>query len=823
MILPLIKQHMINSPNAPAIIDHNQKVVTYRNLYDKILSIGNQLEHQKIEAHHRIGIVSNDNLELAQLFYGVSSVAIVAPLDYKLPIPQFLKLIDLLELDYIFFNPNLNIEIREALDTTRIKVLTIEDSYIGDKTDFKRSPDSTCLLLTTSGTTSISKIVPLTIGNLVTSAEEKVNAFAFTSDEQALITANLSRGTAINTMIAVHLGGGCALLSNGFNHLDFFAFFNRYPITFFTAGPAVLQSIVKYAKKNNIELSRSSLRFIRSSGAPLSENLSVSLENIFSAKIIQTYGMTETRTITTDFNAPKGKKQSSVGVSIGNQIKILSGEILVKGPNVFYGYENNPQANASAFVDGWFRTGDMGRLDEDGYLFITGRIKEMINRGGEKVSPYEIEEALASHLIVDEAVAFPIYNTHGQEDVAAAVVLNTNEDIDGLTLRSYLNGKIAAFKIPTVYYVTQEIPTSKNGKIQRKELHHHFKGQTPLKDTLYETDEVLTPMQSVVMRFYEKTLDKKGFSIHHDFYNLGGDSLLASLLHTELIEHFNQDIPVQAIFDYSNVADLSQYIASLDSEKKTLKYVIPLVEKGQRNPIFFVHSLSGEALGYYKIGTYLEADHPMYGIQFNFDPEWKYPLSMEQLATKYIEEILAVQPKGPYHFIGFCFGGVLAFEIAKRLVDRGEEVAFLGMIDSVLNSVKKSNTKMARSLADFKQFKLYQYPRLFLKKSRSFLRYMKVRIIVKSYQNNIYLFKNKAALLLQASKNYIPVPYPGPITYFKALDDTPLSDDSANMWKSIADDINIISLNFTHNTLSNPKNVGEVSKILKRELEKIYE
>ena len=390
-------------------------------------------------------------------------------------------------------------------------------------------------------------------------------------------------------------------------------------------------------------------------------------------------------------------------------------------------------------------------------------------------------------------------------------------------MRSFLNGKIATFKIPTVYYITQEIPTSKNGKIQRKELHHHFKEYNPLIDSLYETDEVLTPIQSDVMRFYEKTLDKRGFSIHHDFYNLGGDSLLASLLHTELIDYFDMDIPVQAIFDYSNVAELSQYIESIDNKKKTLKFVIPLVEKGHYNPIFFVHSLSGEAVGYYKMGKRLKVDHPMYGIQFNFDNKWKFPLSMDQLADRYIEEILAVQPKGPYHFIGFCFGGVLAFHIAKRLVDQGEEVAFLGMIDSVLNSVKKSNTKLERSLADFKQFKLYQYPRLFLKKSRSFLRYMKVRIIVKSYQNNIFLFKNKAALLLQASKNYIPVPYPGLITYFKALDDTPLSDDSANMWKSIAKDINIISLNFTHNTLSNPKNSEQVSKILKKELEKIYE
>jgi oxalate---CoA ligase len=240
--------------------------------------------------------------------------------------------------------------------------------------------------------------------------------------------------------------------------------------------PAVLNSVTSYLEESKESLSGSSLRFIRSSGAPLTKKTREYFEGVFQVPIVQTYGLSEAGNVASTYQLPKGLKEGSVGTPRGVEVKILDGEVLVHGDTVFAGYENPEESNDEYFVDGWFRTGDAGYLDEDGYLFITGRFKEMINRGGEKVSPYEVESAIQRHTAVADAAAFPIPNSYGSEDVGAVVVLKEGAALDIDELRSFLTPYISSYKMPTKLFIAGEVPVGGNHKVQRRRLYEYIKG-----------------------------------------------------------------------------------------------------------------------------------------------------------------------------------------------------------------------------------------------------------------------------------------------------------------------------------------------------------
>jgi acyl-CoA synthetase (AMP-forming)/AMP-acid ligase II len=197
------------------------------------------------------------------------------------------------------------------------------------------------------------------------------------------------------------------------------------------------------------------------------------LEEAFGAPVIEAYGMTEaSHQMATNPLPPEARKPGSVGKGAGVQVAIMDddghllpppsvGEIVIKGGNVTAGYENNPVANASSFTDGWFRTGDQGYQDEDGYLYLTGRLKEIINRGGEKVSPREVDEVLLAHPAVAQAVAFAVPHDRLGEEVAAAVVLAEGATADEKELKEFASKSLADFKLP------KNIPKGATGKIQR--------------------------------------------------------------------------------------------------------------------------------------------------------------------------------------------------------------------------------------------------------------------------------------------------------------------------------------------------------------------
>jgi oxalate---CoA ligase len=337
----------------------------------------------------------------------------------------------------------------------------------------------TALILHTSGTTSRPKIVPLSHGNVAASAANIAASLALSQDDRAL---NIMPLFHIHGLIAGVLAplscGGSIFCTPGFNALKFFSAMQEAAPTWYTAVPTMHQAIVGRAHHNRATIERHKLRFIRSSSSALPPQVITELEAVFGAPVIESYGMTEAAHQMASNPIGAARKPGTVGLAAGPEITIMDqdgkilgtgdvGEIVIRGENVTAGYENNAKANGEAFTNGWFRTGDQGTIDGDAYITITGRLKEIINRGGEKVSPREVDEVLMDHPAVMQAVAFALPHDKLGEDVAAAVVLREGQHATERELRDFAAERLANFKVPRKILLLTEIPKGATGKLQR--------------------------------------------------------------------------------------------------------------------------------------------------------------------------------------------------------------------------------------------------------------------------------------------------------------------------------------------------------------------
>ena len=372
--------------------------------------------------------------------------------------------------------PILQLEPTSSAGTFRL----VGGPVTGSRPKHAAKPDDPALLLHTSGTTAKPKLVPLSQANLAASA--------------ANIAATLRLGpedTCLNIMPLFHIHGLIgALLSSlwagasvtatpGFAPMRFFKWLDELRPTWYSAVPTMHQAILQRAARNPASLAKSRLRLIRSSSAALPPSVLHALEDGFGCPVIESYGMTEaSHQMASNPLPPAERKPGTVGVAAGPEVAIMdasgrlqqadaTGEVVIRGNNVMAGYADNPEANATAFHDGWFRTGDQGFYDSAGYFTITGRLKELINRGGEKISPREIDEALLEHPAVAQAVAFAVPHPKLGEEVGAAVVLTEGVELTQRALGDFAAERLASYKVPRIVRFVEAIPKGPSGKLKR--------------------------------------------------------------------------------------------------------------------------------------------------------------------------------------------------------------------------------------------------------------------------------------------------------------------------------------------------------------------
>jgi len=341
-------------------------------------------------------------------------------------------------------------------------------------------PEDIALVLHTSGTTSRPKLVPLTQANVCASARHTSTTLALEPDDACLNIMPLFHIHGLMAAVLATLDSGASVCCTpGFNALKFFGWIQETNPTWYTGVPTMHQAILGRADRNREILSGARLRFVRSSSASLPPQVMKALEDAFRAPVIEAYGMTEaSHQMASNPLPPRERKPGSVGVAAGPEVGVMDGEgrllppesvgeVVIRGPNVTRGYQNNPEANRSAFAHGWFRTGDQGVMDAGGYLRLTGRLKEIINRGGEKVSPREVDEVLLDHPGVAQAVTFALPHDKLGEEVAAAVVMREGATLTENEIRNFARARLADFKVPGKVVFLQEIPKGPTGKLQR--------------------------------------------------------------------------------------------------------------------------------------------------------------------------------------------------------------------------------------------------------------------------------------------------------------------------------------------------------------------
>jgi acyl-CoA synthetase (AMP-forming)/AMP-acid ligase II len=281
----------------------------------------------------------------------------------------------------------------------------------------------------------------------------------------------------VASTLSTLLSGGTVVVPGRFNPLSFWRTVRESGVTWYSAVPTIHQLILARSGSGTRPAGAESLRFIRSCSAPLPVEMAEKLEALTGVPVLEAYGMTEaSHQMASNPLPPNSRKFGTVGKATGIRIGVMTdrgellpaggkGEVVIQGPSVIRAYENNPEADAKSFMHGWFRTGDEGVLDDEGYLRLTGRIKELINRGGEKIAPREIDEVLLTHPAVSEAVCFGVPHPTWGEEVAAAIVLR--EPATEAELIAYCRERLADFKCPKKLYIVKSIPRTATGKVQR--------------------------------------------------------------------------------------------------------------------------------------------------------------------------------------------------------------------------------------------------------------------------------------------------------------------------------------------------------------------
>jgi acyl-CoA synthetase (AMP-forming)/AMP-acid ligase II len=336
------------------------------------------------------------------------------------------------------------------------------------------------LLLHTSGTTSRPKIVPLSQHNLAVSAVSIRRAVALSPADRCLNVMPLFHIHGLMAAVLASFAAGASVVCTpGFNALRFFAWLDEFQPTWYTAVPTMHQAILARSARNPESVERARLRLIRSSSSSLPPQVMADLERTFRCPVIESYGMTEaSHQMASNPLPPEARKPGTVGIAAGPEIAIMAaggqllapgevGEVVIRGPSVTRGYRNNPAANAASFTDGWFHTGDQGVLDDEGYLTLTGRLKEIINRGGEKVAPLEVDNVLSAHPAVAQALTFAMPHPKLGEEVAAAIVLKEGQSASESEIRDFAAERLADFKVPRKLVFLDEIPKGATGKLQR--------------------------------------------------------------------------------------------------------------------------------------------------------------------------------------------------------------------------------------------------------------------------------------------------------------------------------------------------------------------
>ena len=474
------------------IIPETGTAITYESLRRQVNGMAEDLAGIGIRRGDRVANVLPNGLPTIVAFLAGSIAGTAAPLNPAYRFDEFCFYLEDTSAKVLLVPPEGAEEARRAAEHLKVPIYAVQmddKGYVSIVGAPKRAPfdpptgDDVALVLHTSGSTGRPKRVPLKHKNLVVSCANVAKTYELTAKDVSLCVMPLFHihGLVASTL-STFMTGGTVVVPSKFNPMSFWRTVREQGVTWYSCVPTIHQLSV--ARLNEKPEGLDKLRFVRSCSSALSPVLMEKLEKIIQVPVLEAYGMTEaSHQMCSNPLPPRARKAASVGPGTGVKVGIMDedgnllpsgelGEVVIQGPNVIEGYENNPEANEKSFTRGWFRTGDQGTIDAEGYLHLTARIKELINRGGEKIAPLEIDEVMLTHPCVAEAVAFGMPHPTWGEEVAIAVVLK--EPQTEAVLIEHCKHHLADFKVPKKIHIVEKIPRTATGKIQRRALASAF-------------------------------------------------------------------------------------------------------------------------------------------------------------------------------------------------------------------------------------------------------------------------------------------------------------------------------------------------------------
>ena len=724
-------------PEHAAVVASGFSSLSYRELQCLIEDVHAALRSAGLGQNARIAVAMRSGPHAALAIVALACSAVSIPLNPRQTLSEIETCFAALRPDAVLVVKGVDSAARRAAERRGIAIIDTMLSRGGPptiaiaaaragvsptlETSDQQNADAPAFILQTSGTAAELKLIPFSHNNMLAAAARVQAWFNLTPEDRCLSVSPIfySHGLKVTCFTPLLTGGTVAFPTDA-SKFDYAEWFSLLKPTWYSGGPTIHRLVFDHVRSRADAKTGHSLRFVLSGGAPLPGNILEGLQHALGVPVVEHYGSTEAAQICSNLLPPGRCKLGTVGVPWPDIVRIVGdngqpltsgevGEISVGGPTVVSGYLDAPELNRTRFVDGCFRTGDIGSLDEDGFLTLHGRKDDVINRGGEKISPVEIDDALMRHPAVAEAAAFAVPHPRLGEDVAAAVVLRPGMTATAIELREFLRERLASFKVPRRIVIRDQLPKGQTGKVVRRRLAEsseeeseaeiHTAASEIIAGASVEGDLILK-----LTEIWERLLKVAPLLPNDDFFENGGDSLLAIEMLAELEQLTGRTVPSSILFDASTIGQLVQKISERDQFWQ--QPLIQLNTNGTQTPLVFFHgNFNGTGYWVKTMAKLLGPDQPLLIVAPHGMGDEPIPPTIEAMAADRLPLITEAQPDGPYRLFGNCLGGPVAFEVARMLVAAGKKVELIVMLDTpTINALRSvqwllATIKRARPVA----------------------------------------------------------------------------------------------------------------------------
>lgn len=712
----LLSEVARGNPQATALLAPGRTAITYGQMLDHMDCIHESLLSMGLGRGDRIATVLVDSSETALAMICIMAFATATPINPGHAPQEIARQLKNLQSRAVIISRQAPAELRAVVEESNLAVIELERSRSNLAGGFELSgirvagstlPDrASCggedsiIVVQTSGTTGTPKVVALKQNQLLSMMLANCQVLGLTPEDRCLNVMPLFHVHGLGAVLVSLLSGGSVVVTEGFSADGFLEQVREFKPTWYTSVPTIHQAVLARAEASvgltGTPAGGGSIRMVRSGSAPMPRGVPERLEAVFGAVYIEACGATECSAYISS-NRPHNRKTGSQGLPMpGTDVRVIDeegnnlpaghiGEMIVRGPGVFDGYEGDAELNASAFYEGYFRTGDLVYRDEDGFIFIAGRIKEQINRGGMKVSPMKVDDVILRHPAVRQCVTFGVPDERLGEEIACAVIAHPGKPVNEIELQRHAAAHLGDFEVPRRIILLDEIPKGPTGKIVRIGLAQKLGlgAGSPSAAPVAHAIDPDTPIQQMVASLWSVVLKTHVVDIDTTFMQLGGDSLQATQMVLEVEREFGIRIPIAALFTHGTIRKLSELIVSEGWRAQAGAPVI-LREGNESGPtLFCLPGIGGNVYCFQSIASGLDAHQRVVGLPLPGADGLEAPMtSFEDITARFLGLMRMHQPTGPYLLAGYSFGGRLAVAIAHRLSEDGEVVRFLGLLDT---------------------------------------------------------------------------------------------------------------------------------------------